>query len=120
MSNKIFNGDLRFEIMTELIKNLQPLIVLPEQEVIKQGDAAKFIIFVSTGQCHVSITNHMRNKVKSVTIIGEGEFFGEVSVIYNCPATATVTSLLYSICASIEKKQFKKIQLYNPGIYDIF
>ena len=102
VKNEGFNN--RYEIMTELIKNLQPLIVLPEQEVIQQGDAAKFIIFVSKGECHATVTNHMRNKVKSDTVIGEGHFFGEVSVIYNCPATATVTSLLYSICASIDKK----------------
>mmetsp|Transcript_33777 Transcript_33777/g.38923 ORF Transcript_33777/g.38923 Transcript_33777/m.38923 type:complete len:169 (-) Transcript_33777:1089-1595(-) len=61
----------------------------PEDVIIKQGDAPKALFVVSKGELAVLVKDEY-NKESFVKILGPGELFGEVSIISDCPRTATV------------------------------
>ena len=45
-----------------------------------------------------------------------GEFFGEISLIYGCKRTATVCSAKYSTLATLTKKNYDEILLEFPDL----
>lgn len=45
-----------------------------------------------------------------------GEFFGEISMIYGCKRTATIKSAKYSTLAKLSKKNYVDIQLEFPDL----
>lgn len=57
-----------------------------------------FFYFVGKGKCKVSVKNN-RGKDIFVKDLDEGDHFGEVSLIFHCPRTATVTSMNYNTFA---------------------
>ena len=52
----------------------------------------------------------MRKKVLSTNILNFGDFFGEISLIFNCVTTATVSSVTYSICAKVNKRVIEQMR----------
>ena len=61
----------------------------------------------------------MRKKVKHCTL-GPGDYFGEISIIYECPRTATVQCMDYSIYAQMSSNDFFDVWNYQPDIFDGF
>jgi len=45
-----------------------------------------------------------------------GEFFGEISMIYGCKRTATIKSAKYSTLAKLSKKNYLDILLEFPDL----
>lgn len=62
---------------------------MPEDMVIEYGMNDKIIYFIAHGKCLVSISNHLRVKC-SVGEITEGEYFGEISVLFGSNRTADI------------------------------
>lgn len=46
---------------------------------------------------------------KTQNILTDGEYFGEISLIYNCPRTATVSSLTYGTLAVLSLACFNEL-----------
>lgn len=66
----------------------------PEDEIIRQGQTADEMYFLSTGECVVMVKD--RYKVfNQERIIKPGDFFGELALIANNKRTATVKSINY-------------------------
>ena len=49
-------------------------------------------------------------------MIEEGDFFGEISMIYGCNRTATVKSFKYSTLAKLAKDKYKEILIEFPTL----
>ena len=47
-----------------------------------------------------------------------GEYFGEISLIYECKTTARITARKYCNFATLTKKIFKEVTTQFPGIQD--
>ena len=60
----------------------------PEARIIKQNEARSennFMFFIERGECIVQINDKdkMRNKSKKVRTLFPGDYFGEISFLYN-------------------------------------
>ena len=100
---KIFENISR-SIEHQNICNTLTLEVYKQNEVIiKQGDKGECLYHILHGlvsvQLSIQIDTGIKDKSQVVSVqknIGEltdGDFFGEVSLIYNIPRTATITAL---------------------------
>ena len=71
--------------------------VLPDQYICKQGDKASTAFLVITGSFAVEIDG------KKVGAIGEGEIFGELSLILNEDRKASIKAIIPSEVVEIKK-----------------
>lgn len=55
VANRIFHQ--QDDIVTFLVTHVEPIVLLPEDQIIKQGDNDRMMYFVSTGQCEVTVFN---------------------------------------------------------------
>ena len=90
-------------IIEQIMNHVQPVLVLPEDTLITQGMTNNALWLIASGKCEIQVTNNMRKKVLSNDVLNPGDYFGDISLIYNCLTTATVSSVTYSICAKVTK-----------------
>lgn len=105
--------------MEFLINKIEPKLFLPEDIIFQQNDSHdRYLCFIARGKCEVSVSNNMKksNKVKDELV--PGTYFGEICLIYDCPRTATVQSMDYSIFAHLDQEQFHELWNYSPDCYD--
>lgn len=108
---------MQIRIISERIR---PILLLPEQTIIEQGKDNEYIWFVANGSLQVAILDNMRRINHCYNKIGNSQFFGEVSIINNVKASATVSTIKYSVCGRIDKKDLTDILLHSPNILSIF
>lgn len=57
-----------------------------------------------------------QNKGKLIRTLRPGSYFGEVSLLKQCPRTSSVKSKNYTTCAAVGKVKFDKLLLRYPYI----
>jgi CRP-like cAMP-binding protein len=62
--------------------------------------------YLAKGDCFVNARDE-RNDEFLVNILKEGDHFGEISMIYKCPRSATVTSRNYNTLAKLSEDNFQ-------------
>ena len=78
----------------------------PEDEIIRQGQSASYMYFLSTGECVVMVKDRYK-KFNQERILKPGDFFGEVALIANNKRTATIKSINYCNCALLAREDFQ-------------
>jgi len=73
------------------------------------------MFLIAKGACEVSILDEKKNRQKLKTL-RPGDYFGEISLIYGCKRTATVTSMKYSTLAILKKNHYKEILIEFPEL----
>lgn len=73
--------------------------------VIEYGMNDKTIYFVAHGRCLVNISNHLRTKC-SISEIDEGQYFGEIAVLFGSNRTAAIQCITHSTLGTISKADF--------------
>ena len=88
IGNPIFgnNPELNEMVIEKVSVNSYP----PEALIIKQGDISTEMFILSKGELAVSVRDEYNQK-SFVRVLKSGELFGEVSLISDCPRTATVS-----------------------------
>ena len=56
----------------------------------------------------------------SETLLDEGQHFGEISMVYDCPRTATVVSRSYNTLGKLSLVRYKDVINNYPEVADIF
>jgi len=79
---------------------------------IEEGDAGREFFVVLAGEAEI------RTGDQIVAIRGPGEFFGEISLLLDRPRTATVTARTHMTLDVIERKDFKRLLLDHPELYE--
>lgn len=104
-----------------MIHKFDTELVEPEKEIIKQfedvGNNNNNIYFylIAKGAVDVIIIDE-KKKEREIDTMRNGEFFGEISMIYGCKRTATVKSAKYSTLAKLSKKHYLDILLEFPDL----
>lgn len=93
------------------------MLVLPEDTVLTQGMQNNDLWLVANGQFEVHVINHMRKKVRCNQVLQNGDYFGEISILYGCLTTASVSSVTYSVSAKIDKQVIEKLKNYAWDVY---
>jgi len=106
------------DIVSMMISKFETVLNQPEDIIIEQLEQESNSMFlISDGACQVKITDEKKN-VRLGKLLRSGDYFGEVSLVYDCPRTATVQSTKYSTMAELKKGAYKEILILFPFLVD--
>ena len=78
------------------------------------------IYFIAKGDTFVSIRDTHKKEFKNFKKLLPGEHFGEISLLYKCPRTATIMAGNYCTYAILPPENFKKLISEVPEIEEKF
>jgi len=81
----------------------------PGERLIRVGDKADVVYFISIGQVEVVINGH---QIK----MGPGDFFGEMSLLSGEPRSADVTALDFCKLLTLSRRDFRELLRRYPGM----
>ena len=64
---------------------------------------------MSKGDCIVNIKDQMGNEIVAIRLLSEGDFFGEIGMIYNSIRSATVISRNYNTFSRFDYSQYSDL-----------
>lgn len=99
-----------------MIHYLEPRLFLPEDVIISYGMADKCIYFLANGAVLIQVNDNMK-KMRGITELERGSYFGEVAVIFGSKRTANVQSVSYCTLAKLNSEHFDKLWQYSPDIF---
>ena len=100
------NADALF--IREIVQRLQPLVFLPGDTIIRQGEHGESMYFLSSGEVEVLIDGQL------VATRGDGAFFGETSLIRNERRNASIQTTTYCDVYRLSKEDFDDLRRRYP------
>jgi len=92
----------------EIIEELEPLVFLPGDVVIRHGELGDCMYFLSTGSVEV-IANEKR-----IAVLLEGSPFGETALLQNEKRNASVRALSYCDVYKLSQHSFHRLRKKHP------
>ncbi|XP_068721896.1 uncharacterized protein [Montipora capricornis] len=96
-----------------LSMKIKPVYFLSKEYVVRKGDMGQEMYFVHRGLVEV-VSEHAEPIVFDV--MGEGRFFGEISVVFSCPRTASVRAQTNSDLFVLTKNDLDEVLTHYPQI----
>jgi CPA2 family monovalent cation:H+ antiporter-2 len=84
----------------ELLTMFTPKSAVPGERLIRRGDVAKEVFFISSGHVEVKVGG------RRITL-GPGELFGEMGLLSGAPRSADVTAIDYCQLLTLDEEEFK-------------
>ena len=94
-------GDL---FIREIVQLLRPLVFLPDDHIITQGEFGDCMYFLSSGEVEVLVDG------RRVATLGPGSPFGETALIQGEPRNASVRTLSYCDVYRLSKSDFDTLR----------
>ncbi|MDX2080164.1 MAG: cation:proton antiporter [Terrimicrobiaceae bacterium] len=104
-------ADLTAEQREVLLLHFETEDVVPGTRIIRAGDKADKIYFLSSGEVEVSVS---RKRIK----LGPGDYFGEMALISGAPRSADVTATDFSKLVTLRRRDFQRFLQRFPGLRD--
>ncbi len=89
--------------------HFRPRSAQPGDRLIRVGDKADVVYFISMGEVEVVVNGH---KIK----MGPGDFFGEVALLSGQPRTADVIALDFCKLLTLSRRDFRELLRRYPGM----
>lgn len=83
--------------------------------IVQEGDCSNSMFVIFSGQVKISYYAVDGREV-ILSLISEGSFFGELSLLDKQPRSATVTTLQKTTLAQIRRSDFEKLLLQEPQL----
>lgn len=115
LKNTNFFESLKMNELDDLIGQLRMVRVQKGYEIVKQGDPGDAFYLIGSGKVSVWIKKHTFKKTK-VAELKADDFFGEMALISNEPRNATVVAEEVTELFVLQKNDFEKILMKNPGV----
>lgn len=100
----IFRGSSN-EFIRELVVELRPVVYTPGDYVFRRGELGDRMYFISKGK--VEILSEDDSEVRAV--LSEGEFFGEMALLFHQPRVASVRALDYCDLYYLDRSTFDRV-----------
>ena len=97
-----------------LARRLRQVVFGPGEVILRQGEPGDSLYVVRRGSVAVQIG--VRGASKDVAALGEGEFFGEMSLMTGALRTATVVAKTDVECHVVDKEAFQEIVREKPDL----
>ena len=105
--------------LSEIARNMTEENFFPKDFIIKQGVRGFNFYIIKSGLAKVYMQDNEGNE-KLLAFMGEGDCFGEISLITNKPTTANVQTMENTICLIYSKKRFLNLIERYPAFTDFF
>lgn len=102
-------ADLSPEQREVLVLHFEPESAGPGTKIIRKGDEADKIYFISEGRAEVNVAGRR-------IPLEPGDYFGEMALLNDQPRSADVTALDYSRFATLSRRDFRQFLRRFPGI----
>ncbi|XP_068721829.1 uncharacterized protein [Montipora capricornis] len=96
-----------------LAMKFKPVYFLSKEYVVRQGDMGQEMYFVHRGLVEV-VSDHADPVI--IDVMGEGGFFGEISLMFSCPRTASVRAKTNCDLFVLTKKDLDEVLTHYPQI----
>lgn len=103
-------ADLTGEQLTEVTKLLQPLFVIPGEQIIRRGAPGDAVYFIASGALEVSLPDG--RKVR----LGRGDVVGEMALLHGLPRQSDVHAISYCFLLRLDVRAFQGFLERHPGI----
>jgi voltage-gated potassium channel len=101
------------ELVYDLCSALQPIVFMPGEVIVRAGEYGRHVYFVSHGT--VDVEDERGAKIRS---LGEGDFFGELSLLTEEPRSATVRAVGYCDLYTLDRHTFERALARYPDFAD--
>jgi CPA2 family monovalent cation:H+ antiporter-2 len=106
-------GELDLARRAELLTMFTPRTAVPAERLIRKGDTAKEVFFISSGHVEVSVG-------KRRITLGPGDLFGEMGLLSGAPRSADVTAIDYCQLLTLDEDEFKGFLAKYPDLRSRF
>ncbi len=93
----------------ELLLLFRPRTASPGDRIIRKGDRADGVYFISSGSAEVSIGDRK-------ILLQSGNFFGEMALLSGARRNADVTAVDYCELLIMTVRDFQQFMAHNPGL----
>lgn len=114
IETKLFRG-LSAEEFREVVSNLSLRHYEEDTIIVLEGDPGDSMFIVVRGEVRV-LTKNAQQKEVVLANLGEGEFFGEVSLLTGRPRTATILTNVDSELLELTQTDYEKIAVKYPHV----
>ena len=87
---------------------------MPDEVIIHEDSEAQGFYLISQGEQITKIEDEINKEL--FFKLQKGEYFGEISALYGCPNTATITSAKYSNVGHLSIQNFNLVLSQLPGL----
>lgn len=117
--NMLFRN-FKSEEHTRIVEAFDCIVVKAGETVIQQGDSGEYFYIVESGQLEVYMES-CGVHVKIGRVLAQGDYFGELALMYNTPRAATVISSELTTLWRIDRQTYRTIVLrHNKETSDEF
>jgi CPA2 family monovalent cation:H+ antiporter-2 len=102
-------ADLDLVMRAELLTLVKPRSAVPGERLIRKGDAANEVFFISSGAVDVAIGR------RTITLKA-GDLFGEMALLSGAPRSADVTAIDYCQLMTLDRKDFAGFLEKHPEL----
>lgn len=107
---------LTAEELTRLARNIERRIFAPGETIIRAGDSGSSMFVVHDGRVDVKIND--RGEPRTVSVLKEGDFFGEMALLTGEPRTANVIAAAETEVLEIGYEAMKHLFDTNPDLVE--
>ncbi|MFZ1978178.1 MAG: DUF1003 domain-containing protein [Bacteroidota bacterium] len=101
----------------ELLSKLWTVRLLKKSEVLfRKGDSASSMFVIDEGEIEILVPDHSGHKEIRVSLLKEGDFFGELSLIVGSPRTATAAVMKDCRLLEMDRGEFVKFLSERPAV----
>jgi hypothetical protein len=110
--------DFSVDELVEVIRGLELRSFEPGEIVVTEGEPGQSLFVLTTGSVRTYVRD-TEGRSAAVRMLGEGDFFGEVSLLEGSPRTATVTAAARSELLEIDRLTLGKIAHKHPRVWSV-
>ena len=111
-------GEFSQDELVDVIRGLNLQSFEPGDLIVTEGEAGGSLFVVSTGLVKAFVRDGRGHSVK-VRELGEGDFFGEISVLTGNPRSATVTAATPCELLELDRKTLDAIVAVHPHVWTV-
>jgi len=103
-------------VLTAIAAKTKEMIVKKGTAVVREGDVGRSLFLVTAGFLEVGWTALPAGQTKPKLFVGD--YFGEISLVFDQPRTATVTAVIDSVLIEIDQATFQELLRDFPEVRD--
>ena len=101
-----------------VIRGLRLLTFEPGDIILSEGEPGDTVFVLATGAVKAFVRNP-EGRLRLVREMGEGSFFGEISILSGAPRTATVTAAARCEVLELDRVTLDEIAETHPGVWPV-
>jgi hypothetical protein len=97
------------ELVRDIALEMHPAVYTPGDLVVREGDPGTGMFFIARGRLEL-----LNSDDTPLTVFREGEFFGEMALLFHQPRNASVRATTYCDLYVLDKEGFDRVVRIHP------